>query len=520
MLFRSDRYNKFSAIDYSVNIVSELSSLSCTKGDVVKVRHGPNGFWILLERNDSQTGLWMDMFKIVGIENGTIQLSNTLYDSRSYDNTSYDSVGYDNSSTLSLRNILVAIRDNLLIDDLRKDYLDLFFNSMRYAHSEQTYIDWSFKISFIKLSQNVGELAQPHSFKNNNLDDYLAYINEVKPFRTKIRELVSSYSKTEHGIINTSDFDTPQANNVTSDPVEVLIIDNKVVSNAKVNDSSWQNWVDHLGFLIESIEIIAGGTGYMTPPNITLEPNNNTILESSISNGVLTGITIVEKGDLYLSTPRIIIPQPLSGTPAIAVVRVGNGLMKSHSTAIKFDRISKSTQISKLWENEEFIGDGIKEQYDLQWMVEHDHTTINITIDNNPILRSSFEVINNSIPIITSLVHHKHNFSSILFKNPPKVNAVIIVKYNKDGSLFSAADRVSMFYNPSNNQLGKDLSQLMTGIDYGGVIVDGGNYNWGNGKFPQFTEPSEGYHGLKFWGIFGEGNPLGLPNFAFIIRAR
>ena len=58
------------------------------------------------------------------------------------------------------------------------------------------------------------------------------------------------------------------------------------------------------------------------------------------------------------------------------------------------------------------------------------------------------------------------------------------------------------------------------GTSIGGVIVDGGNYNWGNGKFPQFTEPSEGYHGLKFWDVFGEGNPLGMPNIAFIIRAR
>jgi len=58
------------------------------------------------------------------------------------------------------------------------------------------------------------------------------------------------------------------------------------------------------------------------------------------------------------------------------------------------------------------------------------------------------------------------------------------------------------------------------GTSIGGVIVDGGNYNWANGKFPQFTEPSEGYHGLKFWEVFGEGNPLGLPNVAFAIRAR
>ncbi|HVF96434.1 MAG TPA: aminotransferase class I/II-fold pyridoxal phosphate-dependent enzyme, partial [Flavisolibacter sp.] len=58
------------------------------------------------------------------------------------------------------------------------------------------------------------------------------------------------------------------------------------------------------------------------------------------------------------------------------------------------------------------------------------------------------------------------------------------------------------------------------GTSIGGVVVDGGNYNWGNGKFPQFTEPSEGYHGLKFWDVFGEGNPLGLPNVAFAIRTR
>lgn len=56
------------------------------------------------------------------------------------------------------------------------------------------------------------------------------------------------------------------------------------------------------------------------------------------------------------------------------------------------------------------------------------------------------------------------------------------------------------------------------GTTIGGVIVDGGNYNWGNGKYPQFTEPSEGYHGLKFWDVFGTDGPFG--NIAFIIRAR
>lgn len=56
------------------------------------------------------------------------------------------------------------------------------------------------------------------------------------------------------------------------------------------------------------------------------------------------------------------------------------------------------------------------------------------------------------------------------------------------------------------------------GTSIGGVIVDAGTYNWGNGKFPGFTEPSEGYHGLKYWDVFNFDGPFG--NIAFIIKAR
>ncbi len=56
------------------------------------------------------------------------------------------------------------------------------------------------------------------------------------------------------------------------------------------------------------------------------------------------------------------------------------------------------------------------------------------------------------------------------------------------------------------------------GTSMGGVIVDGGTYNWGNGKYPQFTEPSPSYHGLVLNDVFGQGGPFG--NIQFIIRAR
>ncbi|HEX2970318.1 MAG TPA: aminotransferase class I/II-fold pyridoxal phosphate-dependent enzyme [Bacteroidales bacterium] len=56
------------------------------------------------------------------------------------------------------------------------------------------------------------------------------------------------------------------------------------------------------------------------------------------------------------------------------------------------------------------------------------------------------------------------------------------------------------------------------GTSIGGVITDGGNFNWNNGNFPAFTEPSPGYHGKRFGEIFSQDSAFG--NIAFIIKAR
>lgn len=56
------------------------------------------------------------------------------------------------------------------------------------------------------------------------------------------------------------------------------------------------------------------------------------------------------------------------------------------------------------------------------------------------------------------------------------------------------------------------------GTTIGGIIVDSGKFNWGNGKFPGFSEPDPSYHGLKFWDVFGDFPGMG--NIAYIIKAR
>lgn len=56
------------------------------------------------------------------------------------------------------------------------------------------------------------------------------------------------------------------------------------------------------------------------------------------------------------------------------------------------------------------------------------------------------------------------------------------------------------------------------GTSIGGILVDSGKFNWGNGNFPNFTEPDDSYHGLKLWEVFGDFPGLG--NVAFAIKAR
>ena len=56
------------------------------------------------------------------------------------------------------------------------------------------------------------------------------------------------------------------------------------------------------------------------------------------------------------------------------------------------------------------------------------------------------------------------------------------------------------------------------GTSIGGVIVDSGRFAWNNGKFPEFTEPDPGYHGLVYWDALGD--VPGMGNVAFILKAR
>ncbi|MCC5790387.1 MAG: O-acetylhomoserine aminocarboxypropyltransferase/cysteine synthase [Opitutales bacterium] len=58
------------------------------------------------------------------------------------------------------------------------------------------------------------------------------------------------------------------------------------------------------------------------------------------------------------------------------------------------------------------------------------------------------------------------------------------------------------------------------GTSIGGIVIDGGTFDWGNGNFPGFTEPDDSYHGLVYWDAFKEFAPFGGANVAYILKLR
>jgi hypothetical protein len=182
-------------VDKQVTYQYELDTLDLEIGKHVKVTSADTGGWKLYMK--TATG-WEN----VGTENGTIRLSTKLYD-YTQDATgfagddTFDDNFFDQEPSIETRKILTALRDDLFINSLAGEYNTLFFIGLRRVLSEQTYVDWMFKTSFINAKNSVRQLDQRKTYTTGTDSWIESYINEVKPFHTKLREYKLGYDKTE-----------------------------------------------------------------------------------------------------------------------------------------------------------------------------------------------------------------------------------------------------------------------------------------------------------------------------------
>jgi len=295
-------HDENTTIDKQVTYQYELDTLDMAVGSHVKVTQADTGGWKLFMR--TSTG-----WKNVGTENGTIRLATKLYD-YSQDATgfagadNFDDNTYDQTPNQETRQVLKALRDDIFKGDLALEYNNIFFIGLRKVLEEQTYVDWMFKTSFITATNSVRELDQRKTYTKGTDSWIEEYINEVKPFHTKLRDYKLGYTAPEQhdGVI--TDFDNPPFYDETLGKVRSLVPGS---DTAKLSQYPWQIWHDYHRKHVQSITVYHGGSGYQKAPTVTITGDDSTsaTATATISGGVVTAINVTGVGFGYTTTPTV-----------------------------------------------------------------------------------------------------------------------------------------------------------------------------------------------------------------------
>ena len=468
-------------INHIIKNTHELYTANIGFGQTVKIQNVGSGGWLLLKRVDTTNSLDYTLdYETIGRQNGTIQLSDRLFRPLpfGYDSNSFDIKLYDFIPIFELRIILYAIKNNIFVNDLLNQFNKLFFASIRYILSEQNNVDWLFKTSFIKAKHNVGSLRKDITFNNDNLPSYEEYIEEVKPYKSKIREYVSNYDRLEKARSMISDFDLgvvyDEETNAIVVPKTKFVNNSVEVDNRFVSAYPNKNWIDNCSFEVISVKIVDPGSGYRTPPIVNLfsETGSGAEIKTYIgTNGKLKKCEIINPGSGYLSVPDVQLISNLTdeGYPAKISIEIGNSKVRSLKSKIKFDRTSSNYVVTQLSVVENFVASGSNLVYDLNWPMDLTLTNIKVFADNIELLSSeySYENVEDTSKGYTRLL------GQITTTTPIDTNVDVRVEYNKNIDMLNAADRIGKVYTPITDGNGKELSQLMSGVDYGGVEVKG-----------------------------------------------
>ena len=201
------RYDNTFKPVYQVGSANELDTLFNIPNDsIVQVLASPTARFELWKKNGET-----QKFERITIENETIKFKDTLFTD-------------DTNATLSseLRAVLIALKDNVFTNlDL---WNKLFFTMMKYAYTEQKQLSWAFKTSYIYIEKEEEDLVQFKGYKSDNFSKVQEYLDEVKPYTSKIRDFKDGKKVPIEfmGSNSLSDFDKPPYADSTTASVRIL----------------------------------------------------------------------------------------------------------------------------------------------------------------------------------------------------------------------------------------------------------------------------------------------------------
>jgi hypothetical protein len=285
---------------FVVNTVNDLTTLVIAGGEVAKVLNNGAGKYAFYRFNAGGTKT------LVGIQNGTIQLNSSLYDS---------AVNAGNE----IRVIFDTIKQFIFINTLQTNFNQLFFYLINYVLAEQNTVDWIFKTSFVSIVHQIAKLQQFPNYMQDNQTSYESYINEVKPYRTSLREYLIDYTGDDLYQADLTDFDLPgqyDANTKTyRSPDGSQTSDGTLMANSGL----YKEWFNNHTYGIHSVIPTAGGTGFYFEPIVKVVGGGGTganiraLVDYSTTS--IVGYQIIDPGVGYTSTPQILING--TGTGAI-----------------------------------------------------------------------------------------------------------------------------------------------------------------------------------------------------------
>jgi hypothetical protein len=469
----SDSYNKFIDYTFTVGELYEVNTLvsKLKPGQYVKVQNCGDGLAIVLEKTSSDVlGTFDPDFNMVFKENGTIQISNGIWDvtnnNLGFDkNNSYDQTLYDQTLDIELGYILDALKKDIFINELKVNWNLFFFKAVKYALTEQKLLDWAFKTSFINVTNYAGNLDQRPVYKLQNSDYYEEYMKEVKPYHSQIRKFTTNYGVLEPSQTFVSDFDLPSIYNTATD--SFITIDE---SSDLTSVYPWKSWADNNSFVVESISVANGGANYIFPPIITIDTapgdsGTGATAAAYIGSGKVIQVVVTNPGQGYKTAPIV----TLTGggnedlVPAALSVKLGNNKIRTNLIGMKFDRVGSVNEIGSNTVTDSFNCNGETNEFVLNWLAEPDKTKITVTLDGAYVLSSDYTVKYYT----ESVGGYQKKFSKIVFLNyVPVVSTVLTVSYAKNIEIFTAAERILSYYTATSGMPGLDMAQLMDGVEY------------------------------------------------------
>ena len=193
-----------------VNNYATLAIRNLAKNDdgtIVTVENDGSGKWLKSIMVDGQ---WVT----IGKEDATIQFKDTLYNPLSgaygFSDDLFDTKRFDDIPNTEFKEIMNALRNDIFVDSYNLHQNILFFKMVRHVHTEQELVDWCFKTSYIYLIGFSETLEAKPLFQYDGFESLIDYIKEVKPYHTKIKDVIRTFASTaDEATWSIMDFDKP-----------------------------------------------------------------------------------------------------------------------------------------------------------------------------------------------------------------------------------------------------------------------------------------------------------------------